>query len=377
MRNCCLLFLLFALAARGAEGPYYVTYSSQMEEPGNLEFALDQAAGVPRGGRGFLSSLLEIEYGVKTWWTAEAYFSGQATRGQGALFTGYRFENRFRPWMGEHRINPVFYVEFEDINGAEKSLKEVVGHDGEADQLERNAEARLERKRELETKLILSSNVRGWDISENAIAEKNLAGETWEFGYAFGVSRPLAFAASARPCNFCRENFTLGAEMFGGLGTWRQFGLADTSHYLAPLVAWDLPSGTRLTISPAFGLNGNSHRVLLRFSLSYELEQAGRRMARFFRGRQGEPTAPPAPLDDSPFAAGAKLYSRHCAQCHGPNADGYGRAPALRSPAVRALPSEALFDVVTNGSMRRGMPPWGHLPAEQRRQIVAYVKSLK
>ena len=74
--------------------------------------------------------------------------------------------------------------------------------------------------------------------------------------------------------------------------------------------------------------------------------------------------------------AGAKLYARHCAACHGANAEGYGRAPSLRSQLVHATPPEALFRSITNGSMRRGMPPWAHLPAARRWQIVTYIKSL-
>jgi hypothetical protein len=265
------LLLLSAAALTAAEAPYYVAYSAQMEEPGNLEVAFDQVAG-----SNFLSSILEFECGVKTWWTTEFYLDGQATSGQGALFTGWRIENRFRPWMGEHRINPVLYVEFEDLNGADKTLKEVVGHDVADDQLVPNGEARREHQREIETKLILSSNIRGWDISTNLIGEKNLAAEPWEFGYAFGASRPLAFAVTPGPCTFCRENFSVGAEIFGGLGTWRQFGLTGTSHYIGPTLAWQLPSGTQLMVSPAFGLNGNSHGLLVRFTVSYEMEQIGR-----------------------------------------------------------------------------------------------------
>ncbi len=263
--------LLSAAALPAAEAPYYVAYSAQMEEPGNLELGFDQVAG-----SNFLSSIMELEYGVKTWWTTEFYLDGQATSGQSALFTGWRIENRFRPWMGEHRINPVLYVEFEDINGADKSLKEVVGHDVADDQLVPNNEARREHMREVEAKLILSSNVRGWDISANLISEKNLAAEPWEFGYAFGASRPLALAMTPDPCTFCRENFVVGAEVFGGLGTWNQFGLAGTSHYFGPILAWQLPSGAQLMVSPAFGLNGNSHNVLVRFKISYEMEQIGR-----------------------------------------------------------------------------------------------------
>lgn len=284
-RTSIVFSILIASAAlAAAESPYFVTYTHQMEEPGNLEIALDQVAGAPKGGNGFLGSLLELEYGVKTWWTSEFYASGQGTNGQGALFTGYRFENRFRPLMREHWINPVLYFEFADLNGADKSMKEVVGHDSFADQLEPNSEARLERKRELETKLILSSNFRGWNIAENLIAEKDLRHEPWEFGYAFGVSRPLGLAASPDQCTLCRENFQVGVEVFGGLGTWNRFGLRDTSHYIAPAVAWDLPRGPTLRISPAIGINGNSHCALVRFGVSYEVEQIGRSVAGLFRG---------------------------------------------------------------------------------------------
>ncbi|MGL1521362.1 hypothetical protein ACSTIE_23495, partial [Vibrio parahaemolyticus] len=86
-------------------------------------------------------------------------------------------------------INPVLYVEFENINGANRSLREVVGHDGEEDLTGSNAENRAEKKRELEAKLILSSHVRDWTIAGNFIAEKNVRHEPFEFGYTVGVSR--------------------------------------------------------------------------------------------------------------------------------------------------------------------------------------------
>jgi cytochrome c oxidase cbb3-type subunit 3 len=85
------------------------------------------------------------------------------------------------------------------------------------------------------------------------------------------------------------------------------------------------------------------------------------------------------PYEGNPDAvrAGAKLYGRHCAQCHGVDAEGYGHAPSLRSPTVQTATPEALFHTVTNGRMSRGMPSWGHLPAERRWQIVTYLRSLK
>jgi hypothetical protein len=254
-----------------------------MEEPGNLEIASTETLGNIKSSKRFANTLLELEYGVKAWWTSELYFSGQTTAGESTLFTGFRLENRFLPLKREHWINPVLYVEFANTNGADKSLKEIVGHDSSDDQLVPNEEARLERKRELETKLILSSNFRGWNIAENFIAEKNLANFPWEFGYALGVSRPLALRASAKECRLCRENFTAGVEMYGGLGDRYSFGLHDTSHYLAPTIAWNLPSGTTFKFSPTFGLTESSHTFLLRFSVSYEVNQFGRRVRELFR----------------------------------------------------------------------------------------------
>jgi hypothetical protein len=147
----------------------------------------------------------------------------------------------------------------------------VVGHDTKEDLVGRNS--RAEKEREAELKLILSSNFKGWNVSENFIAEKNLGPSSWEFGYAVGTSRPLALKVSPRACNFCRENFALGAEMYGGLGERHSFGLSETSHYLGPIVTWDIPAGPSIRMSPNFGLNRNSSGFLFRFMLSYEIDQ--------------------------------------------------------------------------------------------------------
>jgi hypothetical protein len=184
--------------------------------------------------------------------------------------------------MHEHWINPVLYVEFENTTDADKTLKEVVGVDNQFDAAEPNSEANRSHTHEIETKLILSSDYKGWNFSENFIGEKNLGHEPWEFGYALGVDRPLRLAATPQPCNFCRENFILGAEMYGGLGTASAFSLSGTSHYVAPLVAWQLPNGVTLSVSPGFGLNDNSHRFLLRWGMSYEIGGFGRKLRSLF-----------------------------------------------------------------------------------------------
>jgi hypothetical protein len=277
-----LIFTSFPVCLLAGERPYFVTYDHQMEEPGNVEVAVNPVLGIPKNGNGFLGGTTELEYGVKGWWTTELYLDAQTTRRDSTVFTGFRWENRFRLLMGEHWINPVLYVEFENINAADKTLKEIVGLGPEEEHAERNAETRAEKEREIETKLILSSNYRGWNVSENFIAEKNLSNEPWEFGYAFGVSRPLAMAASPQPCNSCRENFRAGVEFYGGLGDWHRLTFSGSSQYVAPVLSWELANGITLRISPAFGLTERSHRALVRFSMSYEVPGFGRRVRNLF-----------------------------------------------------------------------------------------------
>lgn len=286
-RACCAIFILLTLfpPARAQESPYIVTYDHYLEEPGNLEVEYFSTYGTQRAGNNFHAFWTELEYGVKAWWTTEFYLDGQTTFADSTLFTGFRWENRFRPFRLEHFVNPVIYVEYEQINGADKITKEIEGHDVQADYQESNGLLRGERDHELEFKLLLSRNFKGWNVALNPLATKNLSpAEAWEFGYAVGASRPLALAASPNTCSFCRENFMAGMEMYGGLGDTDSFGLHDTSQYLAPAVAWNFPSGWTLRFSPGFGLNSQSHRLLLRWGVSREFSGFGEMVSRWWGG---------------------------------------------------------------------------------------------
>src|SRR5215472_15786240 len=203
-----MLCVLLGTPARAQESPYFVTYDHYLEEPGSLEIEYFSTFGTQRQGNDFVSHWIELEYGAAAWWTTELYLDGQTTLHDNTIFTGFRWENRFRVLRQEHFINPVLYVEYEQISGADKILKEVEGHDVEADSSDLNALSRQEHDHEIETKLILSKTFNGWNIAENTIATKNLTGgNPWEFGYAIGVSRPLALKASVNRCSFCTENF--------------------------------------------------------------------------------------------------------------------------------------------------------------------------
>ena len=289
MRTTFVLCLFTAISfpiAPAQEAPYFVTYDHHLEEPGNLEIETSSTLGVPRSGqRLFFAPYTEIEYGVAGRWTTELYFEGQSTSGDSAVFTGWRLENRFRPFQREHWINPVLYLEYEGINEASRIQKEIAGHSTLSN--ERNAELADTHAHELETKLILSSNRHDWNLAGNFIVEKNLsATEGFEFGYSLGVSRPLASIATATACRWCRENFSAGVELYGGLGGTLDLSLHDTAHYLAPVIRWQFTDSSSFHFSPAIGLTRVSNPVLLRFGYSYEVRGFGPKLAQMFGGKR-------------------------------------------------------------------------------------------
>jgi mono/diheme cytochrome c family protein len=84
------------------------------------------------------------------------------------------------------------------------------------------------------------------------------------------------------------------------------------------------------------------------------------------------------PLQNDPdaIAAGAILFERYCAECHGNSAEGSRKAPSIRVPEVQNASHGSLFWLLTNGVVRKGMPVWSKLPEPQRWQLVRYIKSL-
>jgi len=76
------------------------------------------------------------------------------------------------------------------------------------------------------------------------------------------------------------------------------------------------------------------------------------------------------------IAAGSRLFSDHCAKCHGPDALGRKKRPSLRTAEVQRAADGEIFWLLKNGALRHGMPSWSSLPEPSRWQIIAYVKSL-
>jgi hypothetical protein len=271
----CLLTVAFQVG-HAQDRPYFITYSHDLEEQGEMEVASRTAIANPNPGSPFGAIAGELEYGLVDWWTVELYVDGQATDEDSAILTGFRFENRIKPLKGEHVINPVLYVEYGNVTGADKTILEVVGHDDQDDLNTPNGMARRTHEHEGEFRLILSSDAGAWNFSENFIFEKDLGHAPWEFGYSVGATRPLR-AHSTRSCRFCIDKLVAGAETYGGLGDSSSLTLGDTSHYVAPLVGWLFSNRARVSFSPGFGIGHTSLNPVYRIELAYEFEPFGRR----------------------------------------------------------------------------------------------------
>jgi len=75
--------------------------------------------------------------------------------------------------------------------------------------------------------------------------------------------------------------------------------------------------------------------------------------------------------------AGKKLYQRYCSSCHGKDAGGAARIPALTSDKVRGANEGRLFWYVRNGNSRAGMPGWSRLPDQQIWQLVTFLQMMR
>ena len=85
----------------------------------------------------------------------------------------------------------------------------------------------------------------------------------------------------------------------------------------------------------------------------------------------------PLKNDREAIAAGGILFAQHCAECHGSKAEGRKRGPSLLVSEVQSAEPGAIFWILTNGVVRRGMPVWSKLPEPQRWQLVSFLKSLR
>ena len=76
--------------------------------------------------------------------------------------------------------------------------------------------------------------------------------------------------------------------------------------------------------------------------------------------------------------AGGRLFTRHCAACHGQQGGG-GVGPNLTDPYwLHGGTNMDLYEVILNGVASQGMPAWdGSLSDREMAQLVAFIRSLE
>ncbi len=91
----------------------------------------------------------------------------------------------------------------------------------------------------------------------------------------------------------------------------------------------------------------------------------------------------PLPAEKKFVEQGEKIAKINCVSCHGAKGKGDGAAAAALTPKpadwtsshVQSETDGALFWKISNG--RGPMPPWKHLPANDRWALIQYIRSLK
>jgi mono/diheme cytochrome c family protein len=91
----------------------------------------------------------------------------------------------------------------------------------------------------------------------------------------------------------------------------------------------------------------------------------------------------PLPADKKIIEQGEQIAKVNCVSCHGAKGKGDGVAAAALNPKpadwtssrVQAESDGELFWKISNG--RGPMPPWKHLPENDRWAVIRYIRSLK
>lgn len=270
--------------ANAFEDTYFVTDHHHLPEAGTLGIANYSVLGAPKVGNGFIGSQMELEYRVTNWWATQVQFNGQTTWNDSTIFTGYTWSNKFKLFPDNHWVDSALIVEWEDGNAADKCVAEIEGHAAEEDFALSNNELRSIHEHELEMKLIISRDYKGWNFAGNVIAAKNITGQPWEFGYSLGASRPFSTDEVDGHCLFCRRSISAGLEFYGGLGDAHSLGLQNTPHYLGPEMSWKLTDRLAVKVGPHFGLTRQSQHFLVHFGVIYDIPKFNQRMAELFHG---------------------------------------------------------------------------------------------
>ncbi|ODU23927.1 MAG: hypothetical protein ABS95_02725 [Verrucomicrobia bacterium SCN 57-15] len=274
--------------ARAGNDIYFVTYNHYIDK-GELELMLMNDFTDPSkfrreddGQRSYFSQMIELEYGVTEQWATEFMIEGFEEPGTGqSRFTGFRWENRYRLFKQDVPLNPMLYVEYEDLDPATRYKMEVSGW---VRPPYKDTGDDPDRERILESRLVLSQDFGKLNVAFNWINESDLnASGFTAFGYALGARYDFngGHFTNREPDEHAGHHGhhekhallkpTIGVELYGGVGDTRRldFDPSRQEHYLQPDIMLHLNEHMMLHLGFAIGLSKASDN-LVRTALAIE-----------------------------------------------------------------------------------------------------------
>ncbi len=267
-----LLMHTFGTISALAHEGYITTYNHHIYK-GEFEVMLMNDFTSPSGPKrrndgheNYFSQMLEIEYAPTSQLAFEFMAEAFEDIGTGdARFTGFRYETRYRLFKEEVPLNPVLYVEYEDLHVATRYKMEVSGW---VEPPFKEEEGDSDRESILESRLILSEDFGRWNVAFNWINESDLNAGEAAFGYSLGFLYRLpqhseeGHAHHAKSAKFMPT--TLAFEFFGALGDTNKFDLRPSrqEHYFQPSVMFHVGENSMFSIGAGIGLSHASDNML-------------------------------------------------------------------------------------------------------------------
>ena len=286
------VFVLGVIAAAALSGQTwagneanFVLYDHHTDAKGETEInVFSDFSSAETGDPRYSAQLLEIERAITDRWETALYLEGDKIDGEDYQFGGWRLESRYRLFDYGAFLNPVLYVEYENLNPDHRYLLDVVGRTDTPEGPETT-------EHEIESKLIVGHDISSkLDVAFNWINETNLDTGRWEFGYALGFNYALYGEGnqiaeegnereqaehSEASSQWTVKEIKLGGELYGGLGD-STLGLTldpdVTQQYAGLNVKTEFNNGLHVMVGGAAGLTHESERGLLRLMLGYEFE---------------------------------------------------------------------------------------------------------
>ena len=265
---------------------WFTTYNSEIEK-GEIELMFMTDITAPsrfrREDDGFgtyMSHMVELEYSPFNQFATEfmiEWFEDFET--SDAKFTGFRWESRYRIFKKEVPLNPMLYLEYEDLDPATRYKMEVSGW---IDPPYAETGGEPDRERILETRLVLSQDFGPVNVAFNWINETDLENGHTPFGYSLGAMWMLHHheehehektksSEEKEEEEEHGEGVGLGLELYGALGDTKSFGLTPSrqEHYVGPIFMYHLNDHWMFHTQLAVGLSKASDN-LFRMNFGYE-----------------------------------------------------------------------------------------------------------